>query len=165
MRKSPQPPPPPSTTEIKIELNPFISKKLEDGSHLDLLIHRQADLVHTIDFSTTTVRQMYSNNSYVIYLTASINKNHNVVCLFPHHKTENRQVLYSQKYIMLSSFNKALNEALEASLENDMKMAICYGNHIFACKGLVGTVYCGRRTLRALMRPASPTRCTKTCPC
>lgn len=138
--RAPQKPPLPITGN-SVVLNPIISKKLEEGSHLDLLIHRQANLVHTIDFTLNTVRQVFCNNLYTIFLTSSINKDHNLVCLFPNHKTENKQVLYSQKFYVLSSFNKSVNEALETSLEADVKLAICYGNHIFLCKGLVGTVY------------------------
>jgi len=139
MRRPPSAPPS-NATEI-VGLNPFISKKLDDGSHLDLLIHRQANLVQTVDFTSNTVRQVFSNNLYTIFLTSSINKNHHVVCLFPTHKSETKQVLYSQKFFALSSFNKSLNSALEESLDSQVKMAICYGNHIFICKGIVGTVY------------------------
>jgi hypothetical protein len=129
-----------------IPLDPFIAKKLADGSHLDLLIHRQHDIVQTIDFSTNTVRQVYSSNLYSIYFTSSLDKLRPVTVLFPNHKVESRQVLQSQKYTFLESFNKDLNEALEASLVStdalgNIQVAICYGKHIYICKAISGTVY------------------------
>lgn len=132
--------------DAQINHDPFIAKKLEDGSHLDLLIHRQANIVHDVDFQHNTVRQVYSSNQYTIYFTNSINKKRPVTCLFPNHKTENKQVLESKSFFSLASFNKALNEALEASRSatdavGAVRLAVCYGKHIFVCKHITDTVY------------------------
>lgn len=129
-----------------VPLNPFIAKKLADGSHLDLLIHKQHDIVQTVDFSTSTVRQVYSSNLYSIYFTSSPDKLRPVTVLFPNHKMENKQVLQSQNYTFLASFNKDLNDALEASLVStdalgSIQLAVCYGKHIYICKAISGTVY------------------------
>jgi hypothetical protein len=129
-----------------VPLNPFIAKKLADGSHLDLLIHQQQDIVQTVDFSTNTVRQVYSSNLYSIYFTSSPDKLRPVTVLFPNHKVENKQVLQSQNYTFLASFNKDLNDALEASLVStdalgSIQLAVCYGKHIYICKAISGTVY------------------------
>ncbi|MBX9636386.1 MAG: hypothetical protein K2Q45_02405 [Nitrosomonas sp.] len=130
----------------KVELLPYIEKKINDGAHLDLLIHRNPDIVKTVDFSKSTVNQVYSNNSYIIYLTSSLNPNKPVTVLFPNHENERKQVIKSKDYKFLSTFSKDINACLRFSLNSTdvfgkTQMAICYGNQIFICKDISGTVY------------------------
>jgi hypothetical protein len=55
-------------------------------------------------------------------------------------------VVRSSSYTWLSSFNKDVNQALEASLHatdttGNVKLAVCYGQQVFTCIGITGTVY------------------------
>jgi hypothetical protein len=135
-------------------LSPYIVTHLENGSHLDLVIrqHRYAgtngNAVHAVDFTRNQVPQVYQNNLYSLYLSSALPSKrllNEVACIFPNAR-DSVAVVRSSSYTWLSSFNKAVNGALEASLHatdttGNVKLAVCYGQHVFTCIGITGTVY------------------------
>lgn len=128
------------------ELHPHIVRKIDAGEQLDLIVNPPHDgMVRVVDFFSTTVRQVYSNNKYTIMLSDAIGPSP-VSCLFLNHKDHRKQVISSSNYMYLSSFNKALNAAFESSLsETDSvgtyKLCVCYGQHVYKCKDISGTIY------------------------
>ncbi len=83
---------------------------------------------------------------YSLTLVKKLDKSHPIICFFPNHKSEKRQVIKSSSFFLLSSFSKALNETFEQSLDatemsGSTKFAVCYGKHIFICHGISGTIY------------------------
>jgi len=84
---------------------------------------------------------------YQIYLSSEMPKQRDeVVCLFPNHKTSGRPIVHASSYMYLTSFNKAINAALENSSEETavgmrIKFAVAYGDQVYTCKDMTGPVY------------------------
>jgi len=130
-------------------LHEEISSKIAKGDHLDLLYHRRGRMVQTVDFQQTLVTDAYLTGLYQMFLSSTIPKSSSeVVCLLPNNqKYPDQQVIRSSKYgTNQMAFNKDLNASMEASLDSSdgmgrVKLAVCYGNHIYICNEISGTVY------------------------
>ncbi len=130
------------------ELSPEIASKIEAGSQLDLLYHQRGGIVQVVDFFSETVREVHISGAYQIMISSKIlaTKKQDVICLFPNHRVEKKQVVKASDYTYLSSLNKDINAAFSASLEKTdvsdrIKFAVCYGKHVFICKDISGTIY------------------------
>jgi hypothetical protein len=123
-----------------VPLAAAISAKLDAGEHLALLRNGKEK---TIDFHNAIVQEAFNTGQYQIYVSDAVPCN--VVCVFPnyHKHGERKQVVRTRDYRTVASLNKALNKAFKASVdtETQVKLAVCYGKHVYLCRGLVGTVY------------------------
>lgn len=131
-----------------VALAPEIKQHIERGDYLKLLISPQGKTLQYVDFKSDVVTETYNSaGMYQIFLNGEMpRKDHELYCLFPNHKVEKKQILRVGSYYSLSSLNKDINAALDASLnETDLyggvKLAICYGKHVFVCRDISGTVY------------------------
>lgn len=130
------------------DLAPEIARKIEEGSQLSLLCHQRGGTLQIVDFLSEIVREAYITGTYQIMISPKIlaSAKQDVVCLFPNHRVEKKQVIKASDYSYLSSLNKDINAAFSASLEKTdssdrIKFAVCYGKHVFVCKDITGTVY------------------------
>ncbi len=133
-----------STTD-SAKLDPNIVVTIDAGAHLELLMHNVGTRIQVVDFSSETVRQAYVMGTYQMYLSHKIPRGEELVCLFPNHRVEKKQVIKCSSYYSLSSFNKDINEAFTDSLDktdlcNSIKFAVCYGKHVFVCAGITGVI-------------------------
>ncbi len=60
--------------ESGVPIDPTILEKIQAGTHLDLLIHRSSRMVQTVDFQRQRVEQVFTRNSYGIYLKSKLGK-------------------------------------------------------------------------------------------
>lgn len=126
--------------------------KLIDQEDLNILFNGKHahKYVKNVDFFEKASTQDPFKSRYIIYMLEELppKKNHgrDLVCLFPNHPNPKRRVLDSRSYFSLSSFNTDINNNLKESLDNtkiasEIKMAVVYGNNVFVCKLITGTVY------------------------
>jgi len=130
-----------------IHLSPDIKKHIERGEHLKLLIGSAGKIVQQVDFKNEVISETYtSSGMYQLFLSTEIPKKQELYCLFPNHRVEKKQLLRVSDYFNLSSLNKDINAAFSASLDETtlyggIKIAVCYGRHVFVCREISGTVY------------------------
>jgi hypothetical protein len=127
------------------KLDPAIVEKLDAGAHLELLTRNVAPRLQYVDFSSETVRQAYILATYQMFLSHKIPKGEELVCLFPNHRVEKKQVIRCSSYYNLASFNNDVQVAFTDSLDktdtcNSIKLAICYGKHVYVCAGITGVI-------------------------
>lgn len=100
----------------------------------------------TVDYERGAPETDNFGGHYQIYLSSKIPKNAQLICLFPNRNNPRASILQASRYNYLSSFNKDINAALLKSMEHTSigqytKFAVAYGEHVYACKCLTGTVY------------------------
>lgn len=127
-------------------LSPTIEALVDRGEHLKLLCYREGRIVQTVEFQNAFVRESFNSASYQIMLSDKIMNGEELICLFPNHREDSRQVIRPKSFYRLSSLNKAINASFASSLEQteeggNVKFAVCYGNHVLICKGITGTIY------------------------
>lgn len=144
----------PATTTTKggggPQLAKHIADAIDDGDVPRMFINRGAQPhMRTVDFFHNSPPDDGYSNRYVILVSATLPARKDrgeLVCLFPNHRTPKRQVLRASSYWELSSMNKDINAAFADSLEETagvgaIKMAVAYGEHVFVCRELTGTIY------------------------
>lgn len=127
----------------------LIREKIEKGEFHELLSFRQGNIVQTVDFSTLLVRDAFILGNFNIYLDNTIpkNQNNNLILLFPNNeKNKRHRVLYAKDYSDPCTLNKYINEYFKESSDktdefSEIKLAVCYGNHVIVCKQITGTIY------------------------
>lgn len=132
-----------------VKVNEGIVRFIEDENLTALFNSTQGRLFHKqVDFFHPPLEQDAFNGRYQIYLSAKFPKNRQeLIFLFPNHKKSTKyQTICANSYTFLSSLNKDLNEAFQNSLDETavggrIKFAIAYGEHLFTCKDISGTIY------------------------
>ncbi len=124
----------------------IILDKITNGSHLDLVKERPGTMVRRVDFGKASQARVNDAGNYRILLHANIPKAGGVACIFPNNSKSGQDVVLSQKHRSLSSFNHAINESLKGSVPETehggrLLLAVHYGNHVFRCENLSGTMY------------------------
>ena len=122
---------------------------IEAKRHLEIFTHSRGRILQPIDFQHGVVADGFNAGHYCLMLDDSIadaKKHGEVVCLLPNHGDASKQVIRSGAYTYLDSFNRDLNDRFRESIEftdgvGTIKLAVCFGNHVFVCKGLTGTAY------------------------
>lgn len=129
-------------------IHPDIRTRLVNGKHLDLLTHNLGQRRQIVDFKQDVVLDETNSGNYCVMLESgfSSEKGNEVGCILGTHGNPKKQVLLSASFKSLRSFNLELNERFRNALDRtdivgSNKLAVCYGNHIFVCSGLTGTVY------------------------
>ncbi len=101
--------------------------------------------VKKVDFFDPSPTEDLFKNRHVIYISRELpSKNDpDLICLFPQIADRKKQVLDAKKYFYLSSFNRDINENMKQPPEDSLKpvFAVAYGNHVYVCKFITGTVY------------------------
>lgn len=127
------------------DLHKDVQNALSSKRQLEIFTHSRGRLIQHIDFQHAIVADGFNTGHYCIMLSDEIGPGE-VVCLLPNNGSESKQVLRSSKYSHLSSLNRDLNRQFRDSIDftdtvGNTKLAVCYGNHVFICKGITGTVY------------------------
>jgi hypothetical protein len=139
-----------------VPLDPAIVSAIATGSMRRLLMAPpRANLVKEVDFMQDSMsRQSHvGGGDYSFHFVDALfpAAEHPVACFLPCYGGD--QVVSSADFwnvtvleSPLHRFNKTLNERFKASLEEsddlaDLKLAICYGGHIFRLRSITGTVY------------------------
>lgn len=130
-----------------------LNKEIKDAIQSDNLIHLLNDaFVAQVNFGTTE-SDPDTTVVYRIHLLGDFPKKRgDLICLFPNHLPHQRLSLDCASYrgffghSTLAAFNRDLNGAFAQSLENtvmstNIKFAAAFGEHVFACKGIAGTIY------------------------
>ena len=129
------------------QLNEGIKKSLINGDLLKLLNPAH---VEEVQFGEPPPKKDAFGLTYQIYLQSSFPKERGeLVCLFPNHRKKQNLSIDCSTYkfpYTLASFNKDINAAFSESLENTVmshkiKFAIAFGEHVYACKDITGTIY------------------------
>lgn len=125
----------------KVLLAPEIASLINTGDLQSLFFGKYSGRhVKTIDFFSPSASEDQFQNRHIIHLTES--KENNVICLFPNHSDPKKHVLDSSSYYFLSSLNKELNARLREPVDSSkIVMAVAYGQHVYVCKLITGTVY------------------------
>lgn len=101
----------------------------------------------SIDFTHPPLEEDQYGARYQILLSAKIpSPRDEITCIFPNHTKHRRQIVRLSSYFILSSLNIDLNDGLKDSLHEtaigkQIKFSVAYGNQLYTCKGLSGTVY------------------------
>lgn len=109
----------------------------------------RGNMVQTVDFKESRVQGSWDVARHQILISSTIIHTHPVIVLFPNHKDRDNpamRIVRSDSYFKRNSFNRELNRRLRDSLDHtdeaaDIRVAVCYGEHVFLCHGLTGTVY------------------------
>jgi hypothetical protein len=128
--------------------NTLIREKIDKGEFHELLSLRQGNLVQSVDFSDSLVRDGFILGDFHININTAIPPtNNDLVLLFPNNeKNKRHQVLYTKGYSNPCRLNKRLNKFFKQSSDKtdefaDVKLAVCYGEHVIICKQITGTIY------------------------
>lgn len=103
----------------------------------------------TLDYQAGPLKNDPSGASWTLQLTSSFppkKQRSEIICLFPNHDDKKKCVLRASSYLFLDNFNKAINTAFKSSLPETeyaerTKVAFVYGNCVFKCKEIEGTIY------------------------
>lgn len=128
-----------------VPLNAAITLNLESGQQHVLIRPVRGAVTQRVNFSDPTVRESFDTSVHRILISEDIKHTHPVIVLFPNHKERDNpdlQVVDSRKFSSRDSFNRVLKTRFQDSLEGqDVKMAVCYGEHVILCDGMTGTPY------------------------
>lgn len=114
-----------------------IDKYLKE-SRVEELLGEERLLVN-VDFASSLVDNA-SLGTYKILILGERPKNARLICLFPQH--DHKPVLRLSRILETTeSFNEKINKRLEKCKSEGLRMAICYGNHVYCLRGVTGTVY------------------------
>jgi hypothetical protein len=120
-----------------------------DENWLATLIHRPGRVVQQVVFSPQAGGGQKATGMYQIYLSSEKLVPANVTCLYPliNGSDLNREIA-SASYKSYESFDNAVNKTLAQSRDTggevdavNHKLVIKYGQHLYECVGLTGTVY------------------------
>jgi len=130
----------------QIALSDTIQTLLDGKRHSEIFTHHHGRVFQRVDFKNQVVLDGFNAGQYCIMLDDVIQKDIQVACILPNRPGVSEQVMQSTQYRSLESFNRDLNARLRESLEftdgiGTTKLAVCFGNHAFACLGITGTVY------------------------
>jgi hypothetical protein len=124
-----------------VKLHASITNNCGSGRYAELLENKQ--LTKRVKFSTYQfVDEAQIPAAFEIDLVDSrISSDHPVVAIFPAHANE--QIVFSNSFSSQAKWNKRLNYLLKESemRGNEMRLAVCYGNCVYCCDGIQGTVY------------------------
>ena len=122
-------------------LSPEIASLINTGDLHNLFFGKySARHVKTIDFFSPSPSEDQFRNRHIIHLCES--KENNVICLFPNHSDPKKQVLDVSSFYRLSSLNKEINNRLREPVDSSkIVLAFAYGQHVYVCKLITGTVY------------------------
>jgi len=120
-----------------------------DNGNLALLFNSNNTHLHCVNFEPIPPTVDPYQASYVINLSTSFPETKcrpELVCIFPNLPNVKRQLIHSSGYSDVAKMNIDINSAFRDSLEltetgRHTKFAVAYGNHIYRCKDLVGTIY------------------------
>lgn len=111
---------------------------------------RSVDFSHVSD-STASTRETDYHVKYTINVSHVFPKERDgLLCLFPHHHDEKKQILKSDSYGgmffggSLADMNKEINKRLRESSQNvgsNVRMGVGYGEHVYRCLNVQGTLY------------------------
>lgn len=131
-----------------VKLARHIVDAITTGTICNMLRSRDTnDCVRSVDFSEGSPAQDPFGYGYTIDVSSSFpSKRDALTCIFPNHKVEKKRVLKSDKYWYGTSYNVDVNGCISESLEHTelggtIKLAVAYGDHIYVCKNITGTVY------------------------
>lgn len=122
-------------------------KKLIDQRDFDILFNGKHSRKHVkhVDFFEKSEPEDMFKNKYVIYMSRNLPSRNDpdLICLFPQLSNPKRQVIDAKSYYLMSSFNKDINENMKETPSDLSKpvFAVAYGNHVYVCKHITGTVY------------------------
>lgn len=145
----------PTTTDVP--LAPIIRKAVNEGKLVELLQRARGDMLKRVRFSADRpAQEAFNAGRYTILMTHAIptervsllktRRTQELIAILPNHSDPKLQVMEMSDYSSLSDFNKELNARFRVSSESTTnlgktRLAICYGNHIFVCEGITGTLY------------------------
>lgn len=126
-----------------------ITLNIESGQQNVLVRPVRGLLTQRVNFVDTMVRGSFNTSTNRILVSKEIKKNHPVIVLFPNYKDRDdgdMHIVKSSSFYSRDSFNRVLNQRFQDSLEHteeaqDVRMAVCYGNHVVICEGMTGTPY------------------------
>lgn len=128
-----------------VPLSQGIILNIERGQQDVLTRPVRSFMTQSVDFSQPMVRGSFDTAVHYIKFSEDICKTHPVIVLFPNHDDPNLQIVDSRTFSSRDSFNRTLNRRFKDSLEqvngNTVRMAVCYGEHVFICDGMTGTPY------------------------
>lgn len=134
-----------------------ISDMLASGSYLELINDQRGGRVRTVNFYDSLVRETFQECRYKVLLDEKLGSlvsrpasggpgNKPLTCIFPNTKRAGSEIISSTAYRSLDAFNHAINDAFLASIATTdtagaVKLAVCYGDHVYVCKDISDTVY------------------------
>ena len=131
-----------------IKLAHHITDAMVNGTICNMLKSKDTnECVRSVDFSERSPLEDTFGFGYTIHVSSTFPKKRDALtCIFPNHKTEKRRVLRSDKYWYGTSYNVDINGCISESLDRTelggyIKFAIAYGDQIYVCKNITGTVY------------------------
>ncbi len=133
-----------NTTQPKIA-SP-IKKAIEQDAHYGMLINNNINgIVRDVDFSVRTPEGMV-DMKHKIMITDVMPKDRDIIFLFPNHFDPKKRKLNIRTIRRLNTLNTIINTRLRESLtqtahSGDIRLAFAYGNHIYVCNNVWGTIY------------------------
>lgn len=134
-----------------INLDRTIRAALDAGQYIELIRKSAQSVrrVQVVDFTSPSSKtESFSTGKYKVWLQSEVKHTDEVVLLFPNHEREKRQMLATRDWSVgsLGKMNLEINKRLRDSEEYtdaaaNTRLAICYGEHVFICKGIRGNVY------------------------
>lgn len=129
---------------MNVEIRQFIDD--EDLQSIFTTSNGGGTFLKIVDYTHGAPDSDNFGGHYAIYLSSKIPKNEQLICLFPNRNNTRASILRASSYNYLSSFNKDINAAFVKSVEHTSigqytKFAVAYGDQVYACKSMTGTVY------------------------
>jgi len=103
---------------------------------------KQTTLKH-VDWASSVLSQNIDTAHYKLLLSPDMGPR-NVAVLFP--LNANRPLLWAHDYRSLGRWQRAINDALDGSLDEGggdacPRLAVAHGKHVYVCRGLTGRLY------------------------
>jgi len=133
----------------EVPLSAEIAEHIENGSHVRMINAPRSQIVKRVDFANARVASTYDTSRHELGLNTGVCPTQHVVFLFPNYSDQAdlaKQVLSSSDYRTLESFNREAQKRFSSSLHhtqagNYVRLAVCYGDHVYICDGIDGTIY------------------------
>lgn len=128
--------------------SPFIQEHITSRNIGPLFSGKQSQkVVKTLNYQNGPSEKDPFGACWTVQLMSVFPKGRDeIICIFPNHKEEKKKIIKASSYFLLTSLNKDINLAFSNSHEKTgehdrRKLAIAYGNCIFDCKEIQGSIY------------------------
>lgn len=125
---------------------PHLKEALETGQ-IDRLFALGTNCLQHVDFHSDSPAANINGERYQFLISGDFPvPRTELACIFPNHKKTQNLVIDANKFHWLTDFNRAINKAFSNSVDNAaiasrVKIAVAYGDHMFLCNDVTGTIY------------------------